>query len=274
MQKTSNSASAETELEALRTENKQLRERLEQHDKLLTLSSRTFGWAIDRWWGSDVRSTSGALGRALEAWRQDAAQMPIRETADLIGSVLYRLTRIGLFRLGVAVLIAVATLWLSLAQVLLLRQQNRLLDAQTHAMAMTTYFELTRQFESLQDIISQVASKRRVLDQLSENLTSTSAKQLKLDRFLAIGPSDETIARVYERCGMVRSVENDPVDRATRAAGAAKEGDLTGARSMVAELIEWWTVAQEACQSKRDQIRTTLNRVLSSTQSEPMPIVR
>jgi hypothetical protein len=141
---------------ALQAEIARLRVELAMYKSGVGAAKSTVSWVTRAWFGSDVRVAAQHLSSAAETWRRSGTGAPpISESINFFGALGARLTRIGMFRVAMALLIAAGTLWFSVVQVMLLDKQNELIDAQKRAQALELYFRLSDQYADVMRAYSQ-----------------------------------------------------------------------------------------------------------------------
>ena len=264
--------SALAEVDALRQENLALRDNLERKERLLAMPTRLAAWSLGRWLGADVRKSAEDLDGAIRHWQAGRVPPPLSEATGLLTALAVRYTRLGLFRVVVAVVITVSALWFSFAQVQLLRNQNELLSAQKQMQAAEYYFRFTREYDQLQHA-SNAAS--RTTSQLTQaiSLPRTSAAHQERDAVIAAAkvPTDQLLL-VSTTCAVLPGVDpNELIQRALQLRAEAKDEDSF---STLLRARDWWQSASDGCQRRLQELNEqSLRFGAEMTTDQPRPMV-
>jgi hypothetical protein len=242
------------ELVALRAENTRLREELAKYENGLTRAQSATTWLTRTWLGSDVNAATRDLSTAAQAWQSGTAPAPLRETLDFLGSVAARLTRIGVFRVTVAVLVAVATLWFSVAQVMLLRKQNEIIDAQKRAHALELYFRFSDQYAEVFRAWSQAGelSVKHSGALLYANNSHPLMMRKFRERLAAIGDTSAIAGTITATCGVGLAAK--PFGTAMNAARMVDEGKQADAAHELDQANLWWRATADDCKRRQSEL--------------------
>ena len=261
----------QAEVTRLRTENIALRRELDRQTQLLSMGTRGVAWLMTSWWGSDVRDAAHNLGSALHDWQTGRCAAPLRESIEFGGAIVARLTRIGIFRITVASLIVVGTLWFGIAQVILLQNQNRLIEAQKRGQAADLFFRFSAQREELLRVSGTAFDTLKRLQDISTLMKGDGPpkvwnKELEESRR---GPVE--IDRVVVTCAVALYPVGDPTSIHSESIWLADRGDVSAARTKLHEVVQWWEGANQSCKYRLDSLGAVLRQLSADMSTTPTP---
>lgn len=240
----------DVEIERLRKEVEELRCELERYKSMNKLQGRAALWLMTTWLGADIKVATRNLGSSLGGWQEGKSPLPMIQFVDFVGAIAARFTRVGLFRIGVAVLIAAATLWFSIAQVQLLKGQNQIAALQSRAQLADFISRLKAQREATLLSLAEAGQIWVQHSAVEIYAQEQHAKRFREQLLLAVG-NDVKAAALMAQCdyGLL------PFSSADK---ALRVFDLTGrvsdAKWDVEQALLWWASLREGCSRKSAQL--------------------
>ena len=247
-------------VQALQAENAELRTKLEQYENTHSVAAKLVTFTIAKWLGSNVRNATRDLGISVNTWQAGNGPLPLRESIDFVGASVARFTRIGAYRLITTILIAIATLWLGVAQVALLKGQNRLIDAQKRSQAAEMHLRLTAQRE---EILRSAGIAFDTMKTLQDSMATLDRKDYSSfeSKLNGQGFRRPVAENVIEKCGIALYPVGNPNDILGETVTAARGGNFSLSKSKLDELVDWWDKANAQCKKQLDETRDLISQV-------------
>ena len=256
------------EVSRLREENARLNAELALSKAGRSASQRVINWIINAWLGSDMRKAGANLAEKSQEWSEGKANTPVRETVEFLTASIVRFTRIGIFRISVAIIITAATLWFAAAQVVLLNNQNQIIQIQKQVEAADRFALFAEREQSSLRALGTAYDLHYELKDLALEASDPPVSHEELRRAVLLAtPSEEVTTRIVTTCGIHKYPVGNPSKLGHEIIKLIDQGDVSAAKWKTADLRRWLNRAADACHKE-----TEANRKLRKNMENEMSI--